>query len=41
MAFLDDNYLLEGESAKKLYKEIEGLPIIDPHNQGDVKEMLE
>src|SRR6056297_2089063 len=40
MAFLDDNYLLEGESAKKLYKEIEGLPIIDPHNHGDVKEIV-
>ena len=41
MAFLDQNYLLEGENAKKLYKEIEELPILDPHNHGDVKEIIE
>ncbi|SIQ24771.1 glucuronate isomerase [Halanaerobium kushneri] len=41
MAFLDENYLLEGETAKKLYKEIENLPILDAHNHGDVPEILE
>lgn len=41
MAFLDENYLLEGDNAKKLYAEIEDLPILDPHNHGDVKEVLE
>lgn len=40
MAFLDENYLLEGETAKKLYKEIEHLPILDAHNHGDVAEIL-
>lgn len=41
MSFLDENYLLEGKSAKKLYKEIEDLPILDAHNHGDVLEILE
>jgi len=41
MSFLDENYLLEGETAKKLYKEIENLPILDAHNHGDVPEILE
>lgn len=40
MAFLDENYLLESESAKKLYQEIENLPILDAHNHGDVPEIL-
>ena len=40
MSFLDENYLLEGETAKKLYKEIEYLPILDAHNHGDVSEIL-
>ncbi|ADQ14358.1 glucuronate isomerase [Halanaerobium hydrogeniformans] len=41
MALLDQNYLLESESAKRLYKEIEELAILDPHNHGDVKEILD
>lgn len=41
MAFLDENYLLESETAKKLYKEIENLPILDAHNHGDLPEILE
>jgi glucuronate isomerase len=40
MSFLDENYLLEGKTAKKLYKEIEDLPILDAHNHGDVQEIL-
>jgi len=40
MAFLDENYLLEGETSKKLYQQIENLPILDAHNHGDVSEIL-
>lgn len=40
MAFLDKNYLLEGETAAKLYQEIENLPILDAHNHGDIDEIL-
>ncbi|PRX28281.1 D-glucuronate isomerase [Orenia metallireducens] len=41
MAFLDENYLLESETAKKLYEEVKNLPILDAHNHGDVKEILD
>ncbi|WP_176014177.1 glucuronate isomerase [Victivallis sp. Marseille-Q1083] len=35
--FLDENYLLENEPAKKLYTQIARLPILDPHNHVDVR----
>lgn len=41
MAFLDENYLLENETAKKLYEQVKNLPIIDAHNHGDVKEIID
>ncbi|GAB6099536.1 glucuronate isomerase [Halanaerocella petrolearia] len=41
MAFLDENYLLETSTAKKLYEQVKNLPIVDAHNHGDVKEILE
>ncbi|MGP3778285.1 glucuronate isomerase [Halanaerobium saccharolyticum] len=41
MAFQDENYLLRTETAKKLYKEVEELPIIDAHNHGDIKEIID
>ncbi|MEJ6950727.1 glucuronate isomerase [Natronospora cellulosivora (SeqCode)] len=40
MAFLDENYLLENESAKKLYEQVKDLPILDAHNHGDVEEIV-
>ena len=39
MAFLDEDYLLENQEAKKLYKIIENLPILDAHNHADIKEI--
>ncbi|MFW5787793.1 MAG: glucuronate isomerase, partial [Halanaerobiales bacterium] len=41
MAFLDDDYLLESEEASNLYEQIKDLPIVDAHNHGDVKEIVE
>ncbi|MGN0892000.1 MAG: glucuronate isomerase [Oligosphaeraceae bacterium] len=41
MAFLDENYLLTTESAKAIYGEVGGLPILDPHNHCDVKALAE
>jgi len=41
MSFQDENYLLRTETAKKLYKEVEELPIIDAHNHGDIKEIID
>ncbi len=41
MSFLDENYLLKTKTAKKLYKEVKNLPIIDPHNHANVAEIAE
>jgi len=41
MAFLDERYLLTNESAVKLYEAVKDLPIVDAHNHGDVKEIVE
>lgn len=40
MAFLDENYLLENETGKKLYEQVKDLPIVDAHNHGDVEEII-
>ncbi|WP_430506237.1 glucuronate isomerase [Haloparvum sp. PAK95] len=37
MGFLDEEYLLNSESAKQLYEEIRDLPILDPHSHVDVE----
>lgn len=41
MGFLDDNYLLESDVARRLYEEVKDLPILDAHNHSDVKEIVE
>lgn len=41
MGFLDDNYLLTNKSSYILYDAIKGLPIVDPHNHGDIIEIVE
>lgn len=41
MAFLDQNYLFSNPVAPELYAEVEGLPILDPHNHADVREIVE
>jgi glucuronate isomerase len=41
MSFLDDNYLLETDTAKELYTRVEELPIIDLHSHIDLKEILD
>jgi len=40
MPFLDDNYLLSSEAAVRLYREVEGLPIVDAHNHLDLDAIL-
>ncbi|EMA37313.1 glucuronate isomerase [Halococcus hamelinensis] len=40
MAFLDEEYLLETETARELYETIRGLPILDPHSHADVAEIV-
>lgn len=39
--FLDENYLLTNETAKKIYSKVASLPIVDPHNHADVKTLAE
>ena len=39
MAFLDQNYLLGSPTARRLYKKIAGLPVVDPHNHANVAEI--
>jgi glucuronate isomerase len=41
MSFLDDNYLLESDSARQLYDHVRDLPIVDAHNHADIKEIVE
>jgi len=41
MGFLGEDYLLESKSSKNLYAEIENLPILDPHNHADIREIVE
>lgn len=41
MAFLDDRYLLGGDTAVGLFKAAQALPIVDPHNHADVKAIAE
>jgi glucuronate isomerase len=39
--FLNDDYLLTNNEAKDIYNEIRDLPIIDPHNHSDLKEIID
>ncbi len=41
MGFLDKNYLLGNKTAVKIFKKVEKLPVVDPHNHADVKEIAE
>ncbi len=41
MTFLGDDYLLGNKTARSLYEKVEKLPIVDAHNHGDVKEIVE
>lgn len=41
MAFLDQNYLLENETAKRLYQHVKDFPIVDVHNHANIKEIAE
>ena len=41
MGFMDDKYLLESEVSLAIYSSVKNLPIIDPHNHADVKEIAE
>lgn len=39
MAFLDERYLLGGDTALALYRRVAALPVVDPHNHANVAEI--
>ncbi|MBN2155356.1 MAG: glucuronate isomerase [Candidatus Lokiarchaeota archaeon] len=41
MGFLDENYLLTNDTAKRLFNIIKSLPIVDAHNHSDAHEIAE
>ncbi len=41
MGFLDKGYLLGSDTAHRIYEKVADLPIVDPHNHADVKEIAE
>ena len=41
MSFLGKKYLLGSKTAEKLYKSVEKLPIVDPHNHANVAEIAD
>lgn len=41
MGFLDEQYLLDTETAHRLYRSIDDLPVVDPHNHIDLAEVVE
>ncbi|MEF8798059.1 MAG: glucuronate isomerase [Candidatus Bipolaricaulota bacterium] len=41
MAFLDSSYLLDNKVSKSLYREVNELPIYDPHTHADVEDIVE
>lgn len=41
MQFLSEKYLLGNKTAMRLYETVKDLPIVDAHNHGDVKEIVE
>lgn len=41
MGFLDKKYLLGNKTAVKIFKKVASLPVVDPHNHADVREIAE
>ena len=41
MAFLGENYLIPNQTGLKVFESIAKLPVIDPHNHANVKEIAD
>ena len=41
MAFLDDRYLITNCSGEKIFASVKDLPVVDPHNHANVKEIAD
>jgi glucuronate isomerase len=41
MAFLDDRYLITNAPGMKIFDTVKDLPVVDPHNHANVKEIAD
>ena len=41
MAFLGKNYLIKNQAGLEIFEQIKNLPVIDPHNHANVKEIAD
>jgi glucuronate isomerase len=41
MSFIDEDYLLESDVSRRLYAEIESVPVLDPHSHVNLKQVVE
>ena len=41
MAFLGNNYLIKNQTGRAIFDSIKSLPVIDPHNHANVKEIAD
>ena len=41
MEFMGDDYLIGSEAGRRIFEAIRDLPVVDPHNHADVKEIAE
>lgn len=41
MAFLDNNYLISNTSGLKIFDSVKSLPVVDPHNHANVREIAD
>ena len=41
MAFLDNNYLISNAAGLRLFDSVKSLPVVDPHNHANVKEIAD
>ena len=41
MSFLDSNYLISNTAGLKIFEKIKNLPVIDPHNHANIKEIAD
>ena len=41
MAFMDDRYLITNATGEKIFRNVKDLPVVDPHNHANVKEIAD
>ncbi len=41
MAFMDQNYLISNDAGLKIFDTVKSLPVVDPHNHANVKEIAD